>query len=169
MNTTLLFRHMAGVAALALTGFLSACGGGGKADLPSPNVQAAPTYTISGTLSGLRTRESGTFVHARTSESLTVNANGNFACLTAVPQNGSYGVSVKTQPTGQVCSLAAGSGSGSGVVANVSNVQVTCSTDTYTIGGSISGLGSGQSVTLLNNGADALTVSANGTFNFVTS
>jgi hypothetical protein len=169
MNTTLLFRRMAGVAALALTGFLSACGGGGKADLPSPSVQAAPTYTISGTLSGLSTGQSVSLLNASTSESLTVNANGNFAFLTAVPQNGSYGISVKTQPTGQVCSLAAGSGSGSGVVANVSNVQVTCSTDTYTIGGSISGLGSGQSVSLLNNGADALAVSANGTFNFATS
>lgn len=37
---------------------------------------------------------------------------------------------------------------------------------TYTIGGTVSGLGSGVSVTLLDNGGDAYTASANGAFNF---
>jgi uncharacterized repeat protein (TIGR03803 family) len=38
----------------------------------------------------------------------------------------------------------------------------------YTVGGSVSGLASGTSVVLLDNNADALTVSANGTFAFTT-
>lgn len=37
---------------------------------------------------------------------------------------------------------------------------------TYAVGGNVSGLASGQSVTLVNNGADALTVTANGAFMF---
>lgn len=37
------------------------------------------------------------------------------------------------------------------------------------IGGSVSGLGTGLSVTLLNNGTDALTVNANGSFTFADS
>jgi hypothetical protein len=40
--------------------------------------------------------------------------------------------------------------------------------DTYTIGGTVSGLTTGQQVTLLNNGGDATTVTGNGTFTFPT-
>src|SRR5271165_2349260 len=39
---------------------------------------------------------------------------------------------------------------------------------TFTIGGTVSGLNSGTSVTLLDNGGDSLTVTANGTFTFKT-
>lgn len=39
---------------------------------------------------------------------------------------------------------------------------------TYTVGGTVSGLSAGQSITLLNNGGDALAVSGNGTFLFST-
>ena len=39
---------------------------------------------------------------------------------------------------------------------------------TYTIGGKVSGLNSGTSVTLLDNGGDALKVTANGSFTFAT-
>ena len=42
------------------------------------------------------------------------------------------------------------------------------SNTTYTLGGNASGLTSGESVTLLNNGGDALTLSANGSFSFST-
>jgi hypothetical protein len=37
---------------------------------------------------------------------------------------------------------------------------------TYTIGGAVSGLASGESVTLANNGTDAITVNGNTTFVF---
>jgi len=59
-------------------------------------------------------------------------------------------------------------GSGSGVAANVTNVAVTCSTNTYTIGGTVSGLAAGQQVTLNNNAANPTTVAANGAFTFST-
>ena len=39
---------------------------------------------------------------------------------------------------------------------------------TYTVGGTLSGLASGSTVTLENNGGDALTLSSNGTFTFAT-
>jgi hypothetical protein len=83
--------------------------------------------------------------------------------------NGSYAVTVGTQPIGQTCIVA--NGSGSGVTANITNVTVTCSTNTFTIGGTISGLTAGQQVTLLNNGTDPLTRTSsggNGAFNFAT-
>ncbi len=53
--------------------------------------------------------------------------------------------------------------------ANVTTVAVACAAaKTFTIGGTVSGLNTGTSVTLLDNGADSLTVTANGTFTFKT-
>jgi hypothetical protein len=50
----------------------------------------------------------------------------------------------------------------------VSNVQVTCSTSTFSVGGSITGL-TGSGLVLQNNGADDLSVAANATsFEFAT-
>ena len=72
------------------------------------------------------------------------------------------------QPTGQTCTVANGSGTIGG--ADVTNVAVTCVTNTiprYTIGGTVSGL-SGSGLVLRNNGTDNRTVTANGSFTFAT-
>ena len=52
-------------------------------------------------------------------------------------------------------------------VQGVSDVQVDCSTDSFSIGGTISGL-AGTGLVLRNNGGDDLTILANGSFNFAT-
>ena len=51
---------------------------------------------------------------------------------------------------------------------NITNVAVICTTSTYTVGGTLSGLATGQSVVLVNNGTNALTVAADGSFTFTT-
>src|SRR5208283_2121733 len=97
---------------------------------------------------------------------LTVSANGSFTFATALKSGASYAVTVGTQPGGESCQVTNG---GPGVVsADVTNVVVTCMPIPYTIGGTVSGLSSGASVVLLDNGTDALTVSANGSFTFAT-
>ena len=48
---------------------------------------------------------------------------------------------------------------------DVTNVSVTCVTDEFTIGGSVSGL-AGAGLVLLNNGVDNLAIGANGVFTF---
>ena len=72
---------------------------------------------------------------------------------------------MKTNPAGQTCTVANGSGTmGS---ANVTNVAVSCSANpTFTVGGTVSGLSG--TVVLQDNGADNLTVTANGPFTFAT-
>ena len=50
--------------------------------------------------------------------------------------------------------------------ANVTAVVVTCSSQTFTVGGTLSGLLG--NVVLQNNGADDLTLTANGAFTFAT-
>jgi Bacterial Ig-like domain (group 2)/Galactose oxidase, central domain/Kelch motif len=73
---------------------------------------------------------------------------------------------VLTQPSSptQTCGVASGSGTAS---ANVTGVQVTCTTNTYTIGGTVSGL-SGTGLVLQDNSSNNLPVSANGSFTFTT-
>jgi hypothetical protein len=75
---------------------------------------------------------------------------------------------VFTQPTtpNQTCVVTNGSGTVTG--ANVTNVTVACTTNTYTIGGTVTGLAAGNSVVLRNNGGNDLTVGANGSFTFST-
>ncbi len=120
------------------------------------------TYTIGGTATGLSA--SGLVLQDNGADTLTVSGSGPFTFGTKVAAGGAYNVIVKTQPTGESCTVANGSGTAN---ANVTNVNVTCSTITYTIGGSVSGL-SGSGLLLQDNGADALAIQGNGTFTFAT-
>ena len=77
-------------------------------------------YQIGGTVSGLN----GTLVLQNNGEDdLTVNTPGSFHFDTAVASGGSYAVTVKSQPTGQGCSVSYGTGI---VSADVTNISVTC-------------------------------------------
>ena len=79
---------------------------------------------------------------------------------TAVAYTSAYAVTVQTQPTGLTCSVSNGTGTmGS---AAVTDIAVTCSANTYTVGGTISGL-KASGLVLLDNGGDATTISANAT------
>ena len=76
---------------------------------------------IGGTVSGL----SGTVVlQDNGGDDLSVSASGAFTFATALSAGSAYNVTVKTNPAGQTCSVANGSGTvGS---AGVTNVAVTC-------------------------------------------
>ena len=125
--------------------------------------RAAPisSFTVGGTISGL----SGTIVIENNGEdALSPSTDGPFTFPTPVAQGMPYEVTIRTQPAGQTCSITNGSGTMGG--ANVTNVSVTCAANTYTVGGSISGLSG--TVTLQNNGADNLSTPSNGSFTFST-
>jgi hypothetical protein len=128
-------------------------------------------YTVGGTVSGLGSGQQLSLID-NGADALTVTANGVFTFASPVAYNASYAVAVASQPANQVCTLSAGTGSGSGVAANVTSVRLTCSNDNYTIGGTVTGLSSGQTVTLLDNGVDATTVVGSGSgsdaFSFAT-
>ena len=140
----------------------------GTANITTVKVVCASssTFTIGGTVSGLNSGTSVTLLDNST-DSLTVTANGAFTFKTKLATGAAYKVTVGTQPTGETCTVTNGSGTvGS---ANVTNVAVACAaTKTFTIGGAVNGLNAGTSVTLLDNGADSLTVAANATFTFKT-
>ncbi len=125
----------------------------------------ATTYTFGGTVSGLSSGASVTLLD-NGANSLKVTANGVFTFTTALASGATYSVTVGTQPTGETCTVTAGSGTVG--TANVTTVKVACTANTYTIGGTVSGLNASTSVTLLDNGTNSLKVTANGGFTFTT-
>ena len=127
--------------------------------------QNDPTFSIGGTVSGLA--GSGLVLQNNGGNNLTISADGAFSFSTEVADGGSYAATVLTQPSdpSQTCTVSNGTGTVSG--AAVTNVMVTCVTDTFTVGGSVTGL-AGSGLVLQNNAGDDLTISANGAFTFST-
>lgn len=128
---------------------------------------AANTFTVGGTVSGLGASLS-VVLQSTGYTDVTVNLNTTYA-FAAKPTGTTYNISVKTQPTGQTCTVAAASGTIA--AANVTNVNVTCTTNaasTFTVGGTVTGLATGGNVVLQNNAGNNLTVSASGSFTFTT-
>jgi hypothetical protein len=133
---------------------------------PSTLCPPFPDFTIGGTVSGL----TGTgLVLENEGEHLPVAGNGSFAFAKPLVTGSPYAVGVFEQPSGgQYCAVAGGSGTVPST--DVTTVVVTCAPGIpYTIGGTVTGLQSGDSLVLQNNLADDVTMSADGTFTFPTS
>jgi hypothetical protein len=124
---------------------------------------SASMYAIGGTVNNLN--GSVTLANANNGDSVQLSANGSYAFPKLV--SGNYSVSVSQQPTyppeSQTCLVANGSGAASG---NVTNIDISCATNSFTVGGNISGLSG--SVTLQDNGGDDLSSNADGVFTFAT-
>ena len=146
-----------GLALLAITG----CSGGGDNPPPPP-----AQYKIGGAVSGL----SGSGLQLRSSlgDTLTVTANGAFAFATTATQGTSYQVTVAQQPTSpsQTCTVT--NGAGTMGAADVTNVNVACATNTYAVGGTVTGLAAGRTLVLQNNAGDDETITADGSYAFGT-
>lgn len=132
--------------------------------LPSP--PPPPTFSIGGTVGGLA---SGATVVLQNNgaDNLSVSTNGPFTFDTELEDGEDYIVTVFQQPANpsQTCTVANGSGAVTG--AGVTDVEVTCVTNTFTIGGTVSGL-DGDGLVLQNNGGDDLAISEDGPFTFAT-
>ena len=130
------------------------------------SVNAANTYTIGGTLTGLTA--GSVVLQQNGGDYLTLSGNAAFTFSTPVSDKSTYSVGILSQPAGQTCVVSGGSGTVAG--SNVTDVTVKCvenSVDTYSIGGTLASL-TGGSVVLQQNGGDDLTLSANGAFTFAT-
>ena len=128
-------------------------------------VGGTATFTVGGTVSGLE--GTGLVLQNNGGDDLSISADGSFTFATALADGSGYDVTVLTQPgsPSQSCSVSNGSGTLSG--ANVTDVAVSCSTDTFTVGGTVSGL-EGSGLVLQNNGGDDLSISSDGSFTFAT-
>jgi large repetitive protein len=128
------------------------------------NNQETSALNVSGTVTGLATGTHVTLTDSVASDSVTTG-NGSFV-FPFINEHSKYAVTVTTQPTGgNICVVANGTGTAHSGVAT--NISVTCGPGS-TVGGTLSGLATGASVTLENNGGDVLPLSANGVFGFPT-
>lgn len=115
-------------------------------------------YTISGNASGIGSP--GLTLQNSEADDLIVDSNGSFSFATSIIDGGVYDVTVLTNPDGQLCTVANGSGD---VTANVSDITITCE-NAYRISGTVTGIG-GRGIQLLN-GTDATNKLRDGRFTF---
>ena len=95
---------------------------GGTGTPPPPS-----TYSVGGSVAGL----SGTVVlQDNGGDDLSVAGNGPFTFATPVASGGAYNVTVKSNPSGQTCTVSGAAGTVAS--ANVTSVAVTCATSTAT-------------------------------------
>jgi uncharacterized repeat protein (TIGR03803 family) len=141
---------------------LSACGGGSSSTTTSSSSSSSsggtpPTYNLSGSVSGY---SSSGLVLAVNGTAVPVTSNATSVTLASGLASGaSFQVSVQTQPTGESCSVA--SGTGMIASADYANVVITCAAQAYSLGGVVSGLTAAGLV--LANGTDTLSVPSGAT------
>jgi hypothetical protein len=123
---------------------------------------AASTFVVGGTVSGL----AGTgLVLKNGSETLAISANGTFTFTTAMASGAAYDVSVSSQPSSPSQTCAITRGTGTLTTADVTDVAVACTTNHFTVGGSVIGL-MGTGLVLEDNHGDDLPVGRSGPFTF---
>jgi hypothetical protein len=151
------------VFALCGLSLLAGCKKEEPTPVPPPPPPPPATYTVGGTVTGLN----GSITLANNAgDARTVAAVGAFVFATPLATGAAYAVTVTSQPANQTCAIT--SGSGTVASANVAGVSVTCVTNTFTVGGAVTGL-AGSGLTLQNNGSDNLARNADGAFTFATS
>lgn len=202
MTLHIAFSRRAGYAlAATLTLALGACGGGGgggegggflpvipatSAPTPASSPEtspppATPTYSLSGTVTGLL--GTGLVLQNNAGDDLPIAANGHFSFATPLAGGASYAVSIKSQSKilTRVCTV--GNGSGTIASAAVDDVQVVCaeppsrfayvsnggsnSVSAYTVDATSGALS--PATTLSVPGPYALTVDPSGRFVYVSS
>lgn len=145
---------------------LAACGGGGGGGGGTSGGGGGPppSYSVGGTITGLSA--SGLVLQDNGGDNLSPASGATtFTFSTMLASGAAYAVTVMTQPAGETCTVTSGSGT---VSANVSTVAISCTVNTYSIGGSITGLNA-SGLVLQDNGGDNLTVnSGNTSFTFAT-
>ena len=134
----------------------------GTGDVTTVMVDCSSTAgTIGGTASGL----DGTVRLQNGNDTIALSSNGEYAF--DAPVGSSYDVVVAAQPmfppVAQTCTVANATPNGP-IVGGVGNVDVTCTTNRYTVGGQVSGLGT--MLVLQDAGGDDLTVAGSGPFTF---
>lgn len=140
------------LSAASLSLLLAACGGG-----------SASSGTVGGTVLGMNSGQSVTLQN-NGGDNLTVAGNTPFTFATSLVELTKFTVTVLTQPAGQTCVVTRGVGVIPNDGSTANKVTVTCAANT--LGGVVTGLAPGASVTLDNGAAVQVAVGQNGLFTF---
>ena len=140
-------RLLPALLVLATTVLLSACGG-------------YTTVDLGGSVTGV-TRAG--LVLANNGKTVTIPVDAiTYKFPEKIDIGSQYNVSIQAQPSALTCALTNANGTASGQP--IANVNVICTTNTYTLGGNVNGLTT--TGLTLTNGSDTLTI-ASGQANFV--
>jgi hypothetical protein len=144
---------------------INGSGAGVAANIGNVSVTCSTNgYQIGGTVAGLASQPVVLVLNGDTSNTATVNSNGAFTFSQLVAYNGSYTVTVGTQPADTTCSVS--NGAGANVTADVSNISVLCTANAYAVSGTITGVGAQTTLLLNGDVANAITLSSDGSFSF---
>jgi hypothetical protein len=121
------------------------------------------TYTVGGSVTGLL--GSGLKLVNNAQDEISIDSNGGFAFPLPLADGSSFNVQISNQPTSpsQTCTPTLNTGSLNG--AHNSSISIVCSTNSFIVGGTVTGL-AGSGLQLKNNGGDFVSISNNGTFTF---
>ena len=144
----------------AACAFTNASGLVGAANVTNVTIICNANAVVSVTVAGLA--GSGLILQDNGTDNLAITQNGKSAFATALSSGSAYTVSVATQPSNPTQTCTVSSGTGTAVPGSTTPVSVTCTTSTFTVGGTISGLG-GSGLVLQDNGGNDLSVPAGST------
>jgi subtilisin-like proprotein convertase family protein len=122
------------------------------------------TFTVGGDVDALV--GSGLVLSLNGTENLPIAEDGPFTFATELADGASYAVAVATQPHDPSQSCAVVNGEGTIGDSDVTDVEVHCTTNAYTVGGTVGGLLGDGLVLSLNGGAQTLPIDSNGSFAF---
>lgn len=154
---------------VVVAGLAIGCGGGGDTGgnggtSPPPPPPPAPTYAIGGAVSGLT--GSGLVLQNNGASDLPVAAGAtSYTFGNAFTTGAQYKITVKTAPTSpsQTCTVA----NDNGQVANANvDAPVTCTVNSFAVGGTITGLIATGLVLQLNGGSPLQIAAGSGGFSF---
>ena len=131
---------------------------------------AANPYHVSGTVVGLDSGNTLTLINSN-GDQVQITASGPFNFPQGLLGSDNYAVTIPSQPATQTCSVTQAQ-SGPMNNADVTNVVVTCSAkpaNAYYVSGTVVGLDSGNTLTLINSNGDQVQITASGAFNFTQS
>ena len=140
------------LSAASLSLLLAGCGGG-----------TASSGTVGGSVIGLNSGQKVTLQN-NGGDDLTVAGNTPFTFATSLAELTKFTVTVLTQPVGQTCVVTRGVGVIPNDGSTANKVTVTCSPNS--VGGVVTGLAPGASLTLDNGAAVQVAVGQNGVFTF---
>jgi len=122
-------------------------------------------HAVGGTVAGLVGDQ--LVLQNNATDALTITDEGTFSFASAVAEGADYDVTVLTQPKNpsQACLVA--NGSGTMGTQDVTDIDVTCTTNSFTVGGFVGGL-LGSGLVLQNNGGDDVPMASDGSFTFAT-
>ncbi len=140
----------------------------GNGDVSNIDVSCSISrFTVGGTVTGLLGQ--GLVLTNNGGNNLQVTADGTFTFTEPVASGSGYRVAFAGQPSNptQTCSAATGTAEGTVTTGPITSVAITCSTDTFKVGGSIANL-VGSGLVLRNNGTDDVRIDSGDTFEFGT-